>query len=488
MLLVKLITLRRIKVLARKFELTDAYGIGKKIRPSNQFFLTLTGICLLQIFSFLKVSAQDNSPYSRYGLGDLHPGTNVLNRGMGGISAGFANRFSINFSNPATYSTFEVREEKGSRKLETGRVILDVGLNLDRRTLSEADNPERFTSTNVYFSYLQLGIPIRKNWGVTVGLRPLSKINYKIEKRERLYDPNTNLPIDSAVTEFIGDGGAFLASAGTGFAVKNFSLGLNFGYLFGKKDYSTRRTLINDSVEYHRSNHQTKASFGDIFLNAGAQYKIDLNRSTTLRFGVFGNLKQDLNARRDIIRETFSRNPDAGDLRLDSVTEVVDEKGVIVYPASFGAGLTIEKLPGTNNGGWLLGADYIMNGWDDYRFYGQTDAVKNNWYFKLGGHIKPAIGAGYWNFVEYRAGISIGEDYVNLNKKLPELGFSFGIGLPVLYLKDPQRRFRTQQTMINLALEYIKRGKNDNPLKEDLFRLSVGFALSDFWFTKRKYD
>ena len=36
----------------------------------------------------LTAVAQENSPYSRYGLGDLAPNHNVFSRGMGGISAG----------------------------------------------------------------------------------------------------------------------------------------------------------------------------------------------------------------------------------------------------------------------------------------------------------------------------------------------------------------------------------------------------------------
>jgi hypothetical protein len=42
--------------------------------------------------------------------------------------------------------------------------------------------------------------------------------------------------------------------------------------------------------------------------------------------------------------------------------------------------------------------------------------------------------------------------------------------------------------MLNLAFEYLKRGNNNNLLKENLFRFSVGLNLSDLWFGKRKYD
>lgn len=491
MLSAKLITPKTIKTLGPKNQMINSqcsmFYFLRKQTLFKPFRLLFSGSLILIACSF--VSAQDNSPYSRYGIGDLHPNSNILNRGMGGLSAAYADPFSVNFTNPASYSSFKTFLEERTKASVSGRVILDVGINFDSRTLIETNNPDKFTSTNAYFSYLQLGIPVRNNLGISFGLRPISKINYKIARFERLFDPLTGQPIDSAATEFIGDGGAFLVSTGVGWGIKNFSIGVNGGYLFGKKDYSTRRTLINDSVAYNRSNHQTKVSFGDLFFSGGIQYKIPLNTSTAIRLGAFGNMKHELNARRDILRETFVRSPDVSDFRLDSVTEQLDVKGTIMYPANFGAGFLVEKQADDKKGGWLFGIDYIRNGWDDYRFYGEKDFVRNNWQIKVGGQIKPAMkNLRYRNFINYRAGFFVGQDYIYLNKKLPELGVSFGMALPILNLKDPQRRFRTQQTVVNVSMEYIKRGNNDNVLREDLFRLSVGFSLSDLWFQKRKYE
>jgi hypothetical protein len=47
--------------------------------------------------------AQENSPYSRYGVGNILPLSNIANRSMGGISAGYSDPTSINTVNPATY-------------------------------------------------------------------------------------------------------------------------------------------------------------------------------------------------------------------------------------------------------------------------------------------------------------------------------------------------------------------------------------------------
>ena len=45
--------------------------------------------CTLQIICN-GLMAQDNSPYSRYGLGDLSPNTNISSRGMAGLNAAYS--------------------------------------------------------------------------------------------------------------------------------------------------------------------------------------------------------------------------------------------------------------------------------------------------------------------------------------------------------------------------------------------------------------
>src|SRR5437763_12903816 len=94
---------------------------------------TLFSIVLLSVT--VSSYAQGNSPDSRYGLGDMFPSSNITTRGMGSISAGYADAISINFDNPASYSQFQVAQEQRSKRVQSGRVILDVGINIGSRTL-----------------------------------------------------------------------------------------------------------------------------------------------------------------------------------------------------------------------------------------------------------------------------------------------------------------------------------------------------------------
>ncbi len=422
--------------------------------------------------------AQDNSPYSRYGLGDVVPNTNVVNRGMGGVSAGYADFLSINFSNPASYAAFLTLVDPRSNKPVSGRVLLDVGVNVDTRTLRSPNQVAKFTTSNALFSYVQVGVPLQKNWGLSFGLRPLTRISYKIQQ-------NTRTPIDSLLVENNGEGGSYLPSIGTGFRLGNLSVGVNLGYLFGKRENATKVGFANDSVDYNNGSRTTTSSFGNVFLNAGVQYKIDLSKQTLVRFGLSGNLKQKLNGSQDFREETFVRNNDGLDVQLDSVSQRTGIKGEVIYPASSTMGFVIEHGRDPLQKSWSLGADFLYNGWDEYRFFGAKDNVKSNWQVRSGGQYRPKPGRNYFSNVAYRAGLSFGPDYITAGGNLPTWSASAGLGLPIANFNASSRN---QFSIINLALEYNKRGNNENLLKENLFRVSLGLNFSDLWFTKRKYD
>jgi len=257
--------------------------------------------------------------------------------------------------------------------------------------------------------------------------------------------------------------------------------------LFGKKEFGTKRILINDTVAYNPSNYTNEASFGDIYGNAGIQYKINLSQKLLLRLGAYGNLKHDINAEDDVLRMTYVPSQ-SGDIQLDSVSRQKDVKGKIVYPSGYGLGFVIEKKPDPKNnkyGNWLVGVDFVQNNWSEYRFYGEADSVKDAWQFRVGGQIRPEPKKNYFSNVTYRAGFFMGQDYVHVVDKLPLLGLSFGMGLP---LPNYNSLARSQASVLNLTFEYVKRGNNSNLLKDNIFRISAGLAFSDLWFNKRKYE
>jgi hypothetical protein len=432
----------------------------------------------------VSANAQENSPYSRYGVGDLTPAQNILNRGMGGVAAGYSDFQSINFVNPASYSNF-------------GRTIFDIGAEADVRTLKSSSPAKKFTNTNALFSYLQLGVPIGSKkmakkdmfMGLVFGLKPMSRINYKITKNERRVFPLPPIGTggsDSLVSLFEGSGGISQAYTGLGLRIKNFSIGFNFGYMFGNKDYGTRLIFVNDTVNYYKSNSATNTSFGGLLLNAGMQYEIKMKNKGILRLGAYGNLQQKLNAKRDIIRETYVYDPTANaNYRIDSVYAENEVSGKVVLPASFGVGFMYQ------NNHWQLGADFEMGNWASYRFYNQKDFVRNNFTVRAGVQYLPAKESTpakkYFNFVKYRAGLFFGPDYITAGTaKLPDFGATIGAGFPLTSLR--RISYNGDYVTLNTAVELGSRGKSSTGLKESITRFSVGITMNARWFQKPKYD
>jgi hypothetical protein len=443
---------------------------------------SLAAFLISSLFSFLH--AQDNSPYSRYGLGNQYPRMNVISRGMGGVSAAYGDYFSINYNNPASYAGFQVFTEQRSGKVAQGRVILDAALNLDSRKLAEPNTTQSFRSNDLLFSHVYVGLPIRKNWGMSFGLRPLNRVGYNIVSRDRLQS-STGQDVDSVFTQYTGTGGSFLPTIGTGFGTNNFRIGANIGYLFGKKELTTRRGFLNDSVEYAASNHTTNSNYGGLFYTVGTQWLIDLDSSVLLRIGASGNWKQSLNGTQDVLRQTYTRNSSGQELQVDSVLQQSDIAGKVIYPASYTAGVMLDIASGERTAGWSIGVDYTTQKWNDFRFFGAADRVQNNYEIRVGAQVNPSLTAvRNGRLRSYRFGFFTGKDYINVGEDLPVFGITLGLGLPLRNYS----RLTNQASILNFGLEYIRRGNDKNVIKEDLFRLSVGLNFTDFWFGKRKYD
>lgn len=427
--------------------------------------------------------AQENSPFSRYGLGDLVPNQMAASRAMGGMTAAFADAQAVNTMNPASYTNLRL-------------VTYDLGFIVDQRRL-QSNNPEgSFNSINFTPSYVTIGVPIsakRKMFGV-LGVRPFTRVNYSVVGTGRL--PG----IDSVQNLFQGSGGLNQLFIGVAKRWKGLSVGINTGYLFGRKQTSTKTIFINDTVQYQASLHQTNVNFSRLFIQGGLQYEVALKskveanggqtKVTFLRFGATGNLQQSMNAERDDLAQTIGFNAAGGTVRIDSVFATTGTTGKIVLPASVSMGVMI----GANETGkmgaydrWMVGAEYNATNWNAYRYFGQTDRVTNSWMARLGAQItpNPTNVKSLLARSTYRAGIYRGKDYINADGNgLQVTGFTLGMGFNLRKFSA----YSTQFTMINLAADFGQRGSSVNNVSERFVRITLGLSLSDIWFQKRRYD
>ena len=455
--------------------------------------MRFTGL-IFTIFLYSTAAGQENSPYSRYGLGDILPSQNIINRGMGGISAGYSDNETVNFVNPASYGNLNYLPPALVKQypLLPSRTIFDFGFEADSRTLKQIDPSAKFTSTNLIISYMQLGLPVRLKkankkgifLGLNFGLRPISRINYKILEVQR------KAGVDSMATLYEGSGGVNEALIGAGLRIKNFNIGFNTGYRFGNRDYSTKLNFLNDSVAYQKSNSSNKTSFGGVFFTLGTQYEFQFTRKVgetkkmaLLRLGGYLSLSQKMTGDNEILRETINYDTDGGVYRIDSVSRAT-KTGTVQYPSTWGVGFTYQDF----NNHWKFGADYEVSNWASYRFFDQVDQTHDTWKIRGGAEYFPAEmntpAKKYFSFVKYRAGFYYGPNYVNLGTNIPEVGFSIGAGFP---LKLRNGYYENQRSYLNTTIEFGSRGNKNSNLRESFVRVGVGFSLSDLWFNRSKY-
>lgn len=437
------------------------------------------GSFFLSILFNISVLAQDNSPWSRYGLGDPIPGSNIVNRAMGGAAAAYGDLQTINFINPASYSSFGPQ-----------RSIFDIGIDINNRKLSNIAGAN-YSSANAIIPYMAAGFQIRPqkskiNWGLAFGLRPITKVSYKIVSGSRMASG------DSLGAQYEGNGGTNQAFFGTGIGYKNFSIGINSGYRFGSKDYTTRVNIFNDTLptRYTPGQKSVRNNFGSVFLEIGIQQRFQVNKKSTFTIGAYGSLQSSMRATKEESYESFVVGG-SGDIitRVDSVFEQKGVKGAIQYPSYFGIGFLYDVQ---ENSKLMITADYVRYNWGSYRYFGTADALQNAWQAKAGVQFVPLVVAdkqrtSYWSRAIYRAGFNFSrEPFLINNTNLNSFGFTLGMGLPVGKYGLTELLYRNH--IVNFALEVGQRGNKEAVLRENYFRLSLGFSLSDIWFIKRKYD
>ncbi|MBK7854142.1 MAG: hypothetical protein IPJ79_03890 [Bacteroidetes bacterium] len=143
------------------------------------------------------------SPYSRYGIGDLQSNGFIHQTGMGGVSAGFNNSSAINFGNPASYSTIKI-------------TTFETSANIEAKKFSNATQSQ--TNKGASLNYLTVGFPVlRGEWGASFGIMPYSLTGYDLTNPGSIINPNDTITYQYN-ERYKGSGGLSRFFIGTGIA------------------------------------------------------------------------------------------------------------------------------------------------------------------------------------------------------------------------------------------------------------------------------
>ena len=422
----------------------------------------LSGFIIGGLFIFFGItsSAQNNntsSPFSRFGLGDLHPYSYGRFAGMGGASLGSRHQLQINSANPASYAA-----------IDSLTFIFEFGT--DGRFSEYKSASSKFTTNDVNFRYFSFSFPVARWVAATMGILPYADKGYEIFVEE-------DIPgVGRTGYSYFGTGTVSKAYAGMGFNLsKSLSVGANVYYLFGTLNQNNAIYFLDDAEQYGISEvEQTRLR--DFSYMLGFQYDIKLKKNEFLTIGGTWQQQSDFTAFHFFNQEKILRY--GGGTLTDSIKTIRDEPGKIKLPASYGLGVSYSKLNKLE-----VNADVYYSEWGQAEFYGTTiPELNDQMRISLGAEYIPEETSirSYINRIRYRVGAHTDRSYLKINnQQLIENGISFGVGLPV----------SRSRSFVNLAVELGRRGSiSDNIIRENYTKVSLYLSLSDRWFIQRKFD
>lgn len=415
------------------------------------FFTLSSGIIFSQIST--------NSPYSRFGLGNLNNSSSADQLGMGGSSVVYNNPDVINFNNPATYSSFKAKS-----------FLFTTSLNSSASRFTTTNNIQYENNTS--FSKIALGFPVNQYISVSSGLLPFSNVGYQLD-----YNDTENFLEDTVSISSIGNGGLSKYYLGASVKLhKTLSVGVNASYLFGGLSRNKTADFNNSSIFNVSSVNRTNIT--GVSFETGLLFNTDLSEDNNISFGLTYNHNANLNARRTLLGTTYELNNSLLVIKDTFQNEV--ENGTIVLPSKLSAGMmyTSEK--------WLLLANYSSQNWSDYSLtFGEEredDNLENSVCVSSGLQYTPEFNSvtKYWKRINYRMGARYDKTYLSLKDlQLTEKSLSFGLGLPV----------KRSNSFYNIGMEVGKQGTTQDKLIQERFvRFTFGVTFKGLWFVKRKYD
>jgi len=410
-------------------------------------------VCLLTISSLsISIFAQKNtnSPYTRFGYGELVDAGFGRAKGMSGVSFGLRSKSMINPANPAAFSC-----------IDSTSFLFELGVSGLLSNFSTASaSTTKFTGNLDYFA---MQFPVSKWFGMSAGILPYSFTGYNFAAKDTMFMHHSNDTI--AINQlFSGNGG--ISQVYLGFSAdlfKRLSLGVNGYYMFG---------TINHFRALEISSSANNATYPSVYHSELAV------RSLNVRFGL--QYSQPLRQKKDllVIGAIYEFQSKLGStftntlFGLDTVPSG-EIKNAFQLPNVYGAGLTYSY-----DNRLLVGADFQFQQFAMAKFQNEIDTLSNRMKISVGGeYIHKPTSNKYIERMSWRLGGNYTSSYINVNDGQSPQNFAItaGVGFP----------FRNSKSVVNLNFEYGKIGSTAI-LQEQYFRFGINLTLNENWFFKSR--
>ena len=404
-----------------------------------------------------------NSPYSQFGLGDLTDQSVSFNKGMNGVGLGMHRGNEVNPMNPASYSS-----------VDSLTFLFDAGMSGQITNYSE--NGKKFSAKSGGFDYVSALFRAFKNVGVSFGVLPYSNIGYDYLQTGILDDRDET----EVASQYSGEGGLHQMYIGAGFRpIKPLSVGFNLSYLWG--DYSRSMATV-ESSNLSVLAKEYRADISSYKLDFGVQFDLPLNKKDYLTLAAVWSpghsLKSDPECLIGNVKTSISK--------ADTTTYVISDG--LKIPTTFGFGVAYHHAQNLR-----VGADLHIQKWGsvDYPSFDseaktytmKSGLLKDSYRLNLGGEWTPnPMARSVFKRIQYRAGVGMVTPYYYINGKEgpKEFSASLGFGIPIA-------NGYNNRSVLHISGQFVRRSA-DNLIKENMFRLNIGFTFNEKWFAKWKVE
>ncbi len=421
-------------------------------------------ITIVLIFMGLPLAAQNNtnSPYTRFGYGDLGDRSFGAGRAMGGVGYGLRSSKQINPMNPASYSC-----------MDSLTFLFDFGVTGQLSWFDDGNSRQHDFNGNL--EYIALQFPVHRRIALSVGLLPYSYVGYQfgaVRSEEGI----------TFTESYNGSGG--LSELYGGISVdlwkKRLAIGANFGFLFGNITHEQVVLMSGVSSSAYNTSRSQELRIRDVKMDLGIQYTHPFSRTESVTLGFVYSPKNSLNADSYNLTQSYtSSGSDSEIIESDTIRNQAFD-----LPNSYGIGISYVK-----QNKLTLAVDFSYEEWGKMLYFGEQNNFKNRYRIAAGfEYIPDYMRKSYFSRIRYRAGVHYGNSYLRMNRTdenplgdgYNEIGASIGFGFPLI----------DNRSLLNISLEYMKKKPEvrTNMIEEQYFRFTVNYTFNEMWFMRRKIN
>ena len=377
-----------------------------------------------------------NSPFSRYGYGEMNDNVPGAYRALGGVGIGMRESRVINPSQPASYTV-----------VDSTTFMFDLAASAMWNNYKDAGGVRNRANGNL--EYITMQFPVwKQHIGMSLGVMPYSMVGYNFSSADSIHSDY------HYVMSYDGTGGITEVYGGLSFNLFNwFAAGANIYYMFGRINNSSSIAFTENLRPVTEIN---RLHINDIRFRFGAQIFHTFEHHAFSVGAVFEN-KSKLNG--DVVL-----------LETSSADTISSSSLPSEFPMIWGVGAMYKWSNRV-----LVSADYMRYCWASAAYFDKSMRLQDRQKISVGfEYTHNPLGRRYIDHMPWRLGVSVSDPYVS-SVAGKEFTVSIGTAFPL----------HNVATVFNTTLEWGRRGA-DKMLVENYLRLTVNVSVSENWFFKRR--